>query len=260
MRDLVANLIARLRALNRQQRLYVGLGVVATLFVVRFGITWLVDYRRAVKEDIQLSAERLATARRLVARGPEISRDLEALRSRYHETVAQLVPGDSPTLAAAALQDRISSLAAEKNVSIQTTQVMKDEAVGSFRKVSLRITASADLRELADFLTSIEYGPLRVSVPFIEVSRRGAVMRGQTNRAVSATLEVAGIIQGTATAGAAPAGTAPAAASEGAAPPALGAPQAPAGPAALPPPNIPLDEPKGDDGDPLGTHGLVGDS
>jgi len=198
MRDQLANLIARLRGASRQQRLYVVLGAVVILFVLRFGIGWLLDYRHGVKEDIQLTADRLANARRTVTRGPELEKQLAGLRQRYDEAVAHLVPGDTPTLAAAALQERVSALAAEKGVSLQTTQVMRDEAMGPFRKVSLRITASGDLRQLADFISQLEFGDLRVNVPFIELSRRGAARRENTARSVSATLEVNGVVQGSA--------------------------------------------------------------
>jgi type II secretion system (T2SS) protein M len=240
MRDQLANLIARLRSSSRQEQLYVLLGAVVFLVVLRFAIGWMMDYRAGVKDDIQLSAQRLATARRLAARAPDTEKNLAGLQERYKQTVAQLVPGDTPTLGAAALQDRISSLASEKNVSVQTTQVMKEESIGSFRRVTLRVTANAELRQLADFLTSLEFGQLRVTIPFIELSRRGAVVRqANTPHTVSATLEVAGIVQGSAlkaaeggapAAGAGP--VAPPPAAEGAGPGL--APQFPAAPPAAP--------------------------
>jgi len=198
MRDFLSNLLARLGNLDRQQRLYALLAAVAVAVVARYSITWLVGYRRSVKEDIQLSADRLANARRTVERAPELSGNLQGLQQRYRETVRQLVPGDTPTLAAATLQERVSAIAGQRSVSLQTTQVMKDEPLGPFRKVSLRITAAAELRHLAEFLTDLEFGPLRVSIPFIEVNRRGAVRTGASSRSVSATLEVSGIVQGTA--------------------------------------------------------------
>lgn len=198
MRDFLSNLLARLTSLDRQQRLYALLAVVATAVLARYSIAWLVDYRRSIKDDIQLSADRLANARRTVERAPELAGNLEGLQQRYRETVRQLVPGDTPTLAAATLQERVSAIAGQRSVSLQTTQVMKDEAVGPFRKVSLRITAAAELRHLAEFLTDLEYGPLRVSIPFIEINRRGGVRTGTAGRSVSATLEVSGIVQGTA--------------------------------------------------------------
>lgn len=199
MRDFLSGLLARFGGLTRQQRLYALLAVVAAAVLLRYAGTALVEYRRGVKDDIQLTADRIANAKRTVERAEDLESNLEGLRQRYRETVAQLVPGDTPTLAAATLQERVSSVAGQRAVSLQTTQVMKDEAVGPFRRVSLRITAAAELRHLAEFLTDLEFGSLRIAIPFMEVNRRGGVRRDNAGRTVSATIEVTGIVQGSAT-------------------------------------------------------------
>jgi hypothetical protein len=105
------------------------------------------------------------------------------------------MPGETPTLAAASLQDALHSVAVEKGVNIQSTQVMRDETVGDFRRVAVRVTATGDLRQLADFLAAVEYGPRRVAVPFLELSRRGAALRGQSARTLAATVEVSAFLQ-----------------------------------------------------------------
>jgi len=239
VRDLLANVLARLRATNRQQRLYLALGLVAVLVLVRYGAAWFLDYRSGVKEDIQLSATRIANAKQTLERAPEAERNLAELQKRYRETVARLVPGDTPTLAASTLQTRVSNLAAENNVAIQTTQVLKDEAVGTFRQVSLRVTASGDLKNLAAFLSGLEFGALHVQVSFIELTRRGAAVRrrpGQEEgpRTVSATLQIAGVVQDSAKIEAA--GVQPVSAPAGAGAGAAAAPaDAGAGAAAAPP-------------------------
>lgn len=280
MRDLLADVLARLRATNRQQRLYLALGLVAVLVVVRFGASWFLDYRRGIKEDIRLSALRIANAKQTLERAPEAERSLAELQKRYREIVGRLVPGDTPTLAASTLQTKVSALAAENSVAIQTTQVLKDEAVGGFRQVQLRVTASGDLKNLAGFVSALEFGDLHVQVSFIELTRRGAAVRrrpGQAEgpRTVSATLQVAGIVQSSASLDATQVQPAAAAAPDAAAPPAA-APadpfveQAPAAPnAAVPfsrPPSSspPMGLPSSSDGsavgvpgDPLGTARLV---
>jgi hypothetical protein len=265
MRDFLANLVGKLRATNRQQRLYLGLGVVLVLVVGRFSLSWFLDYRAALKDDVRMSAQRLATARRLAQRAPAAQSNVESLKTRYQAAVAELVPGDTPTLAAAVLQERVSALASDKKVSVQTTQVMKDEPLGPFRTVSLRITASGELHDLADFLTALEYGQLRVFIPFVELSRRGAMVRkGGVGRTVSATIQVAGIVQGSAK----PVVAQPVAA-KGAAAGAEGAASASAGesaPAAAPPaalgqrpakPGAPDQERAPVPADPLGTSEMV---
>jgi len=268
VRDFLANLLGRLRTADRQQRLYLALGVVLLLVVGRFAVTWFLDFRAEVKEDVRLTAQRLATAKRLAQRAPQTKKEFDALQARYQATVVELVPGDTPTLAAAALQERVSALASEKKVSVQTTQVLKDEALGPFRQVSLRITASGELHDLADFLTALEFGPLRVTIPFIELSRRGAMVRKQgVGRTVSATIQVSGVVQGTAEAkvqraavSAGDAAAAPEPAGVAAAPPSSG----PSAPAAAPPAGLgqrlppPADEERAVvPDDPLGTSQMV---
>jgi len=262
MRDFVADLLARLQATNRQQRLYLAVGVLAVVVVLRYGVAWFVDYRDGVKADIRLSAQRLASAEKLLESAPELQEHLDQLRARYRQTVSELVPGDTPTLAAAELQDRVSSLAAEHDVRIQTTQVLKDEAVGPFRQVSLRVTASGAIRNLAGLLAALEFGDLRVSIPFLELSRRSASIRRRTTtspveRSVSATFQIAGIVAGSAKLPEAPSPTEDARAEEADA----GAPAAPApAPAAAeeasvsaPPAPVPVADRPAIPEDPLGT-------
>jgi hypothetical protein len=268
VRDFLANLVARLRATDRQQRLYLALGVVVLLVFARFATGWFMELRASVKDDVRLTAQRLATARRLAERAPETQKQFESLQTRYQATVAELVPGDTPTLAAAALQDRVSALASEKKVSVQTTQVLKDEPLGPFRQVSLRVTASGELHDLAEFLADLEFGPLRVSIPFIELSRRGAMVRRQgVGRTVSATIQVSSVVQGTAQLAAVqspatggddvPAGETPIAEAPGGAGESVPAPPPPAGLGQLPPQPEPDEDRAPVPADPLGTSQMV---
>lgn len=209
MRDLLARLFERLRATDRQQRLYILLGVVVAVVVLRYGVTWLGTYRTDIKAEIQLSARRLANGRQVLDQAEVTSKRLDALRERYQQVVSELVPGATPTLAAAALQERVSSVARDNNVRVQSTQVLREEALGPFTEISLRITAQADIGNLATLLATLEYGPPRVEIEFLELSRRRSSARRrrtskdktkkQEERAVSATLQVSAISQGSAT-------------------------------------------------------------
>ena len=58
-----------------------------------------------------------------------------AWRSGSTQARTRLLPGRGGTLGAAALQERANSLAAEKGITVQSTQVMKEEAVDPYRKV-----------------------------------------------------------------------------------------------------------------------------
>jgi Tfp pilus assembly protein PilO len=188
---------------SRERQLIGAAGAVLALLLLRFIIVSpFLSYRESLQDEIVSHREMLQNDHAYLARASDITHHLEALRARYAEIRTQLVPGDTPTLAAASLQDTLHTLATDKGITIQSTQVMREEAVGDFRRIAVRITVTGELRQLADFLASIEYGQRLLSVPFLEISRRGAVLRGQSARALAATVEVNAFLQDTDAAGA----------------------------------------------------------
>jgi type II secretory pathway component PulM len=213
----------------RERRLIGAAGGVLGLFLVHLlVISPFLSYRQDLQDEIVSHREKLENAQSYLARTADISRQREQLQKLYQQVHAQLVPGDTPTLAAANLQNVLHTLAGEKGVEIQSTQVMRDETVGEFRRISVRITVTGELKQVADFLAGMEHGQTRVLVPFIEISRRGAVLRGKAARALSATIEVTAFLQG------APAGQPGGAAAGGAKEAGGEAAPAPAGPSAAP--------------------------
>ena len=181
----------------RERRLIGAAGGVLGLFVVHLlVISPFLSYRQDLQDEIAAHRDKIENGKAYLARTADITRQREQLQKMYQLVHAQLVPGDTPTLAAANLQNTLHSLAGEKGVEIQSTQVMRDDAVGEFRRIAVRITVTGEVKQVADFLAGMEHGQTRVLIPFLEISRRGAVLRGKAARALSATIEVTAFLQG----------------------------------------------------------------
>lgn len=225
----------------RERRLIGAAAGVAALFLVHLlVISPFLSYRQDLQDEIVAHQERIENGQAYLARTADLTRQRDQFAKAFQQVKTQLVPGDTPTLAAANLQTVLHNLAGEKGVEIQSTQVMRDDTVGDFRRIAVRITVTGDLKQLADFLVAAEYGNTRVSIPFLEISRRGAALRGKAARALSATIEVTAFLQGAEAAAEKPAA---AGAPEGAAAPSA-APATDAGPdggapAPAPAPNAP---------------------
>jgi general secretion pathway protein M len=220
----------------RERRLIGAAGGVLVLFLVHLlVISPFLSYRQDLQDEIAGHRDQLENGRTYLARTADLTRQREQLQKMFQQVRSQLVPGDTPTLAAANLQNTLHSLATDKGVEIQSTQVMRDDAVGDFRRIAVRITVTGDLKPLADFLAGVEHGQTRVAIPFLEISRRGAVLRGKAARALSATIEVNAFLQGAQAAAAGGAPAKPAADAAEPAPPVGGAAPA-AGPSPAPSP------------------------
>jgi Tfp pilus assembly protein PilO len=154
----------------------------------------IVDYRRRVAEEIAEGQEQLERAARFIGAVETLRAERAELRQHLTQAKARLLPGGSGTLGAAALQERANSLASEKGIAIQSTQVMKEEPADPFRKVAIRLTLMGELRQFTDFTAGLEYGPHQLTIPFVEVNRRGAVPGAKGPRTLSATVEVSGYL------------------------------------------------------------------
>ena len=180
---------------QRDRRVILGVVVATGLSLGYLGVIEpILDYRKAVEQDIADGQEELERAMRFLAAKETLRAERDDLKKRLTQAKARLLPGGTATLGAAALQERANALAADKGITVQSTQVMKEEVLEPFRKVAVRLTLSGELKPLADFVSGIEYGQ-QLTVPYIEVSRRGAVLGAKGPRTLSVTVEVNGFVQ-----------------------------------------------------------------
>jgi hypothetical protein len=160
-------------------------------------------YRTELRREIETNRAELDNVRAYVARAEGVGGERELLSKRLEGLNSRLIPGNTGTLAAAHLQDLVTTVAGETAVSVQSAQVMREERAGAYRQVTVRLTARATLKALADFLERLEYGTMQISVPFLQIDRRGAVRQARPNarpgpedRILSATIEVRGLMVG----------------------------------------------------------------
>jgi Tfp pilus assembly protein PilO len=182
---------------QRDRYILLSVAVAAGLSLVYIGLVEpLVHYRRGVAEEIAEGQEQLERGARFLAAADTVRAERDDLRQRLDQAKQRLLPGGSGTLGAAALQEQANSIAADKGIAVQSTQVMKEEVAEPFRKVAIRLTLSGELKPFADFVAGLEYGPQQLTIPFVEVSRRGAVPGVKGPRTLSATVEVSGYLLG----------------------------------------------------------------
>jgi len=181
---------------RRDQRIILGVLTLAGICLAYlYGVVPLREYRQRVSDEISEGQEQLARSARVLGSADSLRAERGELEKRLKQTRSRLLPGRGGTLGAAALQERTNSLAAEKGITVQSTQVMKEEAVDPYRKVSVRLTLSGELKPFAELLSGLEYDQ-QLAVPFVEANRRGAVPGAKGPRTIQATVEVTGFVLG----------------------------------------------------------------
>lgn len=176
----------------------VALGVLL-LVIIRYGIIGpYLAYDARLEEEIEQEVQHVAKMQRQHDRSAQVEAHLTRLRQHFQQTRQQLIPGETPSLAAAQLQERVRTLATQSGLDLVTTQVMREEAAGEFRKIAVQVTLRGDLSALADFLARVEYGDWRLAVTTLEVRSlyNMRLPRATGQGLLTITLEVSGVMQG----------------------------------------------------------------
>jgi len=182
---------------TRDRRILAGVAAAVVASLLYVGVAEpIIHYRKRVADEVAEGQEQLERSARFLAAGDGLRAERADLKQRLDEAKKRLLPGGSGTLGAAALQERANSLSVEKGITVQSTQVMKEEVAEPFHKVSIRLTLSGELKPFVELLSGLEYGPQQLTVPFLEVTRRGAVAGAKGPRTLAATLELSGYLLG----------------------------------------------------------------
>ena len=194
---------------SRRERLLLGAaGAFLLVAAVRFGV--LDPYRAYVQrleERLERTADRVRHMRERKDRAPHLVRHLEELRRQFTTLQTRFIPEATSSLAAARLQERIQTLAAQSGLELATTRVMKEQTIGEFRKTLVQVSLSGPLSAVAAFLSGIEYNnDWLLSVSSLEIRspsssrtrrsrRRQSASAPQARNILTITLTVGGVMQ-----------------------------------------------------------------
>ena len=193
------------RRLSARERLLAGLACGALMLVVlRYGVVApYMAYTAQLEERIERDVQRLAKMQRQRDRAAAVQQRMRTLEKQFAAAYDKLIPGETPTLAAAQLQERVQTFADRSGLTLVTTQVLRAKSLGSLRKTRVQMTFRGDTPAVADLLARVEYEDWLLSVSRLEVatSRRRRGRRRAARPPLTITLEVEGIMRASAQGG-----------------------------------------------------------
>jgi hypothetical protein len=129
----------------------------------------------------------------LIAQKPDFEKQLAFLKDQRKAEDRKIIEGQTPSLAAAALQNTVKSLITGKTGTISSERVEKPEAFGKFNLISVSIDAVLpDAKALSDVLYAIE-----TQTPYLVVKELDTRIRNINDpRELTVRLRVAALTAG----------------------------------------------------------------
>jgi hypothetical protein len=143
-------------------------------------------------EDEQwVQVQKIKNYQKVVARQQSVEELGKKLQARYAEAQSRLIAGETPTQVGAELQGQLSSMAADAELNVLSSQILREESYAGFRRVGVRLTLSGTLEGVTSLLSSIETGSSDLAVTLLEINRKLGASRRPTTRSSASSPAVA---------------------------------------------------------------------
>ena len=131
--------------------------VLAGAAIYEYGYLGVQDEVSTILEAEAVKSKTLEKYVVLIAQKPEFEKKLAQLKDQRKADDRKIIEAQTPSLAAATLQNSVKALITGKSGTISSERVEKPEALGKFRLISVSIDAVLpDAKALADVLYAIE--------------------------------------------------------------------------------------------------------
>jgi hypothetical protein len=132
----------------------VGLGIL----VYFLGVLPLVESAKRTEEEILLKKRALVSYDEFLQNRKVIEEDLNRTVKQYEGVQQRLLPGETPQLGAATLQEIVKRLSEKNGISIRSFRILDSKETGLFRKVSIHIdfNPTNSMLSLGQFIYDIE--------------------------------------------------------------------------------------------------------
>ena len=131
------------------------------------------DEMRSIEEIKEAKMTTLAKYIDLLARKPSLEKAIASLREQRRAEEAKMVGGQTPSVAAANLQNLIKEIVVGKGGTIASERMEKPEEWGRFKVVTVSIeTIVPETKALSDMLLSMENQPVSLFVREMDVRIR----------------------------------------------------------------------------------------
>ena len=181
-----------------QKKLIGGLiAVLIAVLVYFFGVEPLVESTRKTEEELALKKKVVLRYENFLRNRKATEEELGRTLRQYEEAQQKLLPGETPQLGAANLQEIVKRLSEKNGIGIRSFRILEPKEIDSFRKISLQIdfNPTNSMLSLGQFMHDIEHHEKGLMIS--EMDLLVANIRMPNN--IQGNMVISGLMKGTET-------------------------------------------------------------
>lgn len=136
---------------------FIGMAIVILIYA--YGIVPLVEAKKRAEEEIVLKQRILQKYAEVIQTRKKGEEALDRNLKQIGEIEKRLLPGETPQLGGAGLQDIVKRLSEKNGIALRSFRILEPKEVGVYRKISLQIEFNPinSMLSLGQFIYDLEH-------------------------------------------------------------------------------------------------------
>ncbi len=149
----------RIRKTSQKKVLLVISGIAVCILIYIFGVIPLFEMAKKTEEEIALKKRTIMKYKEYLQSRKAVEEELDRTLKQYEEVRERLLPGETPQIGAASLQDIVKGLSEKNSIAIRSFRMMEPKEIDSYRKISIQVDFNPinSMLSLGQFIYDIEH-------------------------------------------------------------------------------------------------------
>jgi len=167
------------------------------ILIYALGILPLVEAKKKVEEEIALKKRALLKYEEYLSNRRTVEEELDRTLKQHEGIQKSLLPGETPQLGAANLQEIVKRLSEKNGIAIRSFRILEPKEINSYSKVSIQIEFSPtnSILSLGQFIHDIEHHERELMISEMDLLVLNIRMPNQ----IQGSLVISGLMKGTKT-------------------------------------------------------------
>jgi hypothetical protein len=145
--------------ISQKKFLWGFIGMAIVILIYTYGIVPLVEAKKKAEEEIVLKERILQKYAEVIQTRKKGEEALDRNLKEIEEIEKRLLPGETPQLGGAGLQDIVKRVSEKNSIALRSFRILEPKEVGVYRKISLQIEFNpiGSMLSLGQFIYDLEH-------------------------------------------------------------------------------------------------------
>lgn len=170
---------------------FIGMAIVILIYT--YGIVPLVEAKKRTEEEIVLKQRILQKYAEVIQNRKKGEAALERSLKQIEEIEKRLLPGETPQLGGANLQDIVKRLSEKNGIALRSFRILEPKEVGVYRRTSLQIEFNpiSSMLSLGQFIYDVEHQEKKLMISEMDL----LVFNPRMPNTIQGSLVVSGLMK-----------------------------------------------------------------